>query len=225
MAIEESRVARQRAENDPPRWAHSLLPWLVRADRADNIDGDLLEEYREAILPQRGRRRADVWYVRQVAVFLWRLSWIFALVVALQALTRGIADTVVPAESYQLRATLSTWGAIWAYLFAGVYAGWRTQRAVTGAIVALTAHVIGAAMAIAGTIGLYVGVISRDDTMLRLFRATGDWGEVFGLPIVVAPVVVVLGFAGGALGAWLRPHRALRIPRLTSPTVARDRRK
>jgi hypothetical protein len=210
MAIEESRVSPQRAGNDPPPWAHSLLPWLVRADRADNIDGDLLEEYREAILPTRGRRRADVWYVRQIAVFLWRLSWIFAVVVALQELTRMLADTVVPPQSYQLRASVSTWSAISAYLFAGVHASWRTHRAGTGAIVALAAHVIGQAIAIAGTVALYFALISRDDTALRLFRATGDWGEVFGLPIVLAPVACVLGLAGGALGAHLRPHRAPR---------------
>jgi hypothetical protein len=210
MAIEESRVSPGRAENDPPRWAHSLLPWLVRAGRADNIDGDLLEEYREAMLPKRGRRRADAWYARQIAVFLWRLSWIFGVVVALQVLTRMMADTVAPPQSYQLRATLSTWGAISAYLFAGAYAGWHTHRAVTGAIVALAAHIIGQAIAIAGIIALYFALISRDDTALRLFRATGDWGEVFGLPIVLAPVVVVLGLAGGALGARLRPHGALR---------------
>jgi hypothetical protein len=210
MAIEDPRVSPQRAENDPPRVAHLLLPWLVRADRADNIDGDLLEEYREAMLPTRGRRRADLWYVRQIAVFLWRLSWIFAVVVALQVLTRMIADTVAPPQSSQLRARLSTWGAIAAYLFAGAYAGWRTHRAVTGAIVALAAHVLGQTIAIAGTVGLYFALISRDDTTLRLFRTTGDWGEVFGLPIVLAPVVVVLGLAGGAVGTRLRPHRARR---------------
>src|SRR5262245_5038400 len=98
MAIEESRVSPPRAANDPPRWAHSLLPWLVRADPADNVNGDLLAEYREAMLPERGRRRADAWYVRQIAVFLWRLSWIFAAVVASQVLTRMIADTVVPPQ-------------------------------------------------------------------------------------------------------------------------------
>jgi hypothetical protein len=209
MAIEESGVSPQRAESDPPRRAHALLPWLVPADRADNIDGDLLEEYREAMLPGRGPRRADMWYVRQIALFLWRLSWMFAVVVALQGLTRMIADTVVPPQSYQLRASLSTWGAISAYLLAGIQAGWRTHRAATGALVALAAHVIGEAIAIAGTVALYFALISRDDTALRLFRATGDWGEVFALPIVLAPVVVVLGLAGGAVGARLRPHRAM----------------
>ena len=210
MAIDESRVSPQRDENDPPRWAQLLLPWFVRADHADNIDGDLLEEYREAMLPQRGRRRADVWYVRQIATFLWRLSWMFAVVVALQVLTRMIADTVAPPQSYGVRASLSTWGAISAYLVAGAYAGWHTRRAVTGAIVALAAHVIGQTTAIAGTVGLYFALISRDDTTLRLFRATGDWGEVFSLPIVLAPFVLVLGLAGGALGVRLGPHRAQR---------------
>src|SRR3954469_4112348 len=209
MAIEDPRVSPKRAENDPPRWAHSLLPWLVRADRAESIDGDLLEEYREVMLPERGRRRADLWYVRQVAVFLWRLSWMFAVVVALQVLTRMIADTVAPPQSYQLRASLSTWGAISAYLFAGAYAGWRTHQGVTGAIVALAAHVLGQMIGIVGTVGLYFAIISRDEASLWLFRATGDWWEVFGLPIVVAPVVVVLGLAGGAVGIRLS-RRALR---------------
>jgi hypothetical protein len=210
MDSEESHVSPRRGENDPPRWARSLLPWLVQADRADNIDRDLLDKYREAMLPKRGRRRANVWYVSQIAVFLWRLTWIGAVVVALQMLTRMIADTVVPPQDYQLRASLSTWGAVSAYLFTGVQAGWRTRRAATGAIVALAAHVAGQATAIAGTIALYVALISRDDTMLRLFRATGDWGEVFGLPIALAPVVIALGLAGGALGARLGPHQALR---------------
>jgi membrane-bound metal-dependent hydrolase YbcI (DUF457 family) len=147
-------------------------------------------------------------------VVLWRLSWIFAVVVALQVLTRFIADTVAPPESYQLRASLSTWGAISAYLFAGAYAGWRTHRAATGAIVALAAHVIGQTIAIAGTVALYFALISNDDTRLRLFRATGDWGEVLGLPIVLAPVVVVLGLAGAAAASSMYQHldgrRALR---------------
>ena len=79
---------------------------------------------------------------------------------------------------------------------------------MTGAIVALAAHVIGQTAAIAGAVGLYFALISRDDTTLRLFRATGDWGEVFGVPIVLAPFVLILGLAGGVLGVRLGPHRA-----------------
>jgi hypothetical protein len=204
MATEEPRVDRPRAGNAPPSWAQALLPWLVRADRADNIDGDLLEEYRETMLPERGQRRADAWYVRQVAGFLWRLSWAFGVLVALQVLTRMVADVIVPPDSYQLRAILSTWGAIYAYVIAGAYAGWRTHRARTGAVVALAAHALGHTIAIAGTVGLYIALISRDSTMLRQFRVTGGWGEVWGLPLVVMPVVIVLGLAGGLVGARLR---------------------
>jgi hypothetical protein len=51
---------------DPPRWAEALLRlWLAPRDR-DSIAGDLLEEYREVILPARGRFRARLWYLRQV---------------------------------------------------------------------------------------------------------------------------------------------------------------
>ena len=68
-----------------------------------NIEGDLLEEYRERLA--HSRRGADRWYVRQVVGFLWRLSWPFAAIMVFQMVTREIADTVAPPLSYQFRST------------------------------------------------------------------------------------------------------------------------
>jgi hypothetical protein len=209
MAGEEPTV--EDARRQPPAWASWLLPWLVRADRAESIDGDLLEEYGERV-GRSGRWRADGWYVRQVAEFLWRLSWPFGLLVALQAVTRTIADIVVPPENYQLRSTLTTWGAIYAYLFAGAYAAWRTHRArsgaiVTGPIAALAAHMIGSVIAISSTVILYFTVISQDAAMVRRFQMIGDWGEVWGVPVVTTPIVIVLGEIGGLVGGMLSPRR------------------
>ena len=50
----------------PPRWAESLLRILLPPEDRDSVSGDLLEEYRESIVPALGGK-ADGWYVRQVA--------------------------------------------------------------------------------------------------------------------------------------------------------------
>jgi hypothetical protein len=54
----------------PPRWAEAILHrWLAARDRY-TITGDLLEEYREEILPERGGFRAALWYWWQTATLL-----------------------------------------------------------------------------------------------------------------------------------------------------------
>jgi hypothetical protein len=50
----------------PPRWAERLLRLFLHPRDRDTIAGDLLEEYRDTVLPARGRLRARLWYVRQV---------------------------------------------------------------------------------------------------------------------------------------------------------------
>ena len=50
----------------PPKWAEVLLRIFLRSRDRDTVAGDLLEEYRETVLPARGCRRAQWWYLRQV---------------------------------------------------------------------------------------------------------------------------------------------------------------
>lgn len=54
----------------PPRWAERLLERMVADRGGDAIVGDLREEYLESKLSQRGRVRANWWYLRQVASFV-----------------------------------------------------------------------------------------------------------------------------------------------------------
>jgi hypothetical protein len=54
----------------PPAWAEALLRALLAPRNRDTISGDLLEEYCEVVLPQRGDLGARLWYVRQVASFI-----------------------------------------------------------------------------------------------------------------------------------------------------------
>jgi hypothetical protein len=56
----------------PPRWAEVCLERLLAARDRETIVGDLREEYAESILPNHGRLRADLWYLRQVLSFLPR---------------------------------------------------------------------------------------------------------------------------------------------------------
>jgi hypothetical protein len=54
----------------PPVWAEALLRALLTERSRDAIAGDLLEEYRDSVLPAVGTFRATIWYVRQVLSFL-----------------------------------------------------------------------------------------------------------------------------------------------------------
>src|SRR5262249_25579935 len=51
-------------EARPPRWAEALLRFCLSPRDRDSVTGDLLEEYREVILPSRGRWRANFWHFR-----------------------------------------------------------------------------------------------------------------------------------------------------------------
>jgi hypothetical protein len=54
----------------PPAWAERLLRALLAQRSRDVIVGDLLEEYRESVLPALGTFRADIRYIRQVLSFV-----------------------------------------------------------------------------------------------------------------------------------------------------------
>src|SRR5262245_7755766 len=71
----------------PPFWAELVLRLLLQPADAEAVSGDLLEEYRDSIYPSRGRLRANIWFVRQVASFAWRGTAVWGLLVGLTAPT------------------------------------------------------------------------------------------------------------------------------------------
>jgi hypothetical protein len=99
----------------PPEWADGLLRLFLEPDQAETESGDLLEAYRDSIRPQRGRWRADFWFVRQVVGYIVRakaisvrsclagggivLFWLIALLlgggVTLLATIAGSVATVI----------------------------------------------------------------------------------------------------------------------------------
>jgi hypothetical protein len=60
----------RKAGVTPFRWATALLKCCVPVRDAEMIAGDLLEEFREEILPARGWARAQWWYVQQTVSFV-----------------------------------------------------------------------------------------------------------------------------------------------------------
>jgi hypothetical protein len=61
-----------RETGSPFRWAEFLLERLLPSEDRQTVTGDLREEYAEAIFPRKGRLRADLWYLFQVASFVPR---------------------------------------------------------------------------------------------------------------------------------------------------------
>ena len=55
---------------NPPRWAEAILHRRLAVRDRYTVTGDLLEEYREEILPARGGFRAALWYWWQTATLV-----------------------------------------------------------------------------------------------------------------------------------------------------------
>jgi len=84
----------------PPRWAELLLRWFLTPEEAEVVLGDLLETYRDSILPQRGRLRANLWFVRQVPSYALRASSLNVRNGILGALALCVASIVLSIRQY-----------------------------------------------------------------------------------------------------------------------------
>jgi hypothetical protein len=188
---------------DPPSWAQAILTLLLRPDDEESIARDLLEEYRKSRLPALGQRRADLWYLRQVAGLLGRASLPWAALLGALCSGRVLLDAFAPPTDWGPRSAFSTYSAIATYLLVGSWTAWRTHHVRTGTLVAVVAHVAGQALAIAVTFVLFFGIIRHDPRMLETFQRTGGFEETIGLPILLLPFVAAFGCAGGVLGKLL----------------------
>jgi hypothetical protein len=177
-----------------------LLSLFLPPDEAETVGGDLIEEYQDSILPAIGKPRADRWLVRQVAGFVWRAPAAWAILVAVCMAGRFSLDTFAPPDDYHLRSFFTTWSAILIYLAAGAWAAHRTGRARSGTIVAVLSHLAGHAMSVGITAMVFVGVIRDEPARRLLFDQTGGWGEQWFIPLMLLPIVALLGWLGGTFG-------------------------
>lgn len=202
MTIDRSRMM-------PPRWAEATLRLLLKPQDRESVSGDLLEEYRDTIAPARGRR-ADLWYISQVAWFLWRASWMWGAAVGGALLVRYLFDTLVPVTNYADRSALLSQTVMAAFGAAAGWNTWRTNQIRTGLLVALAAAVIGGAVSSAGSSVLLA--IWHDPATLREWHNSGGLDEAFiGVPLLLIPISLVSGIAGAVFAkgvGWPPRHPA-----------------
>jgi hypothetical protein len=131
--------------SNPPAVPQALLLLVLPAEACETVTGDLLEEYREARAPALGRRRANLWYWRQVGGIWFRAYWGFAVPVVLLLAVHDIFNTFrAPSGASYLDglptfvlAPMSPLVAVGFFGLAGAYGSWRTQRWAGGFVAAL----------------------------------------------------------------------------------------
>lgn len=154
--------------NRPPRWAERLVQFLVKPRDRDTIAGDLLEEYREVVLPTRGRRWADLWYVKQALSLINGLTLGIVVGAAFgvwnlvyTALAPLAEDTPLALASFY-GPMFVTWG------LAGFAAHRRSGRL-------MQAIKVGAAVAFATFVVFEISIFIRVNLFLDAISQREDW--------------------------------------------------
>lgn len=182
----------------PPWGAEAILRLVLSADDFETVSGDLIEEYRRAVYPARGRSRANRWYMRQVAGFIWRSTWGWGVLLAALFVGRTALDWFVPPATFWTRSVITTYSAISLFLAVGFWAAYRTHSlgasAFSGVVTSLIAKVLGTA-----TVLLLLGIWHDPQTMSAIERS-GGLAEVFTLPGVGLVIGGVLATCGGLAG-------------------------
>jgi hypothetical protein len=222
-----SVIMPENAADRPPWWAEQLLRvFLKRRDR-DTVAGDLLEEYRERVLPRRGRWRAQVWYLRQALSLIDGVMLGFMLGAAF-GVWNLVATRLDPLADDTPAALLTFYGPMFsAWGLAGFAAARRSGRFIdgvtAGATVSFVTFVV-FAFANLVRVNLFLEeIVHRADwqNMVMRFHASGfdslrafvNYNFVTGFPfkIFVASLIgATVGSMGGLLATiWRREVRRL----------------
>lgn len=191
----------------PPKWAEIVLRSILARHDRETVSGDLLEEYREVILPDRGRRRANLWYVGQVGGYLVRHSGVWAVLFSGAFLARQVYDTLVPTTDFHFRAEVTTYTAVGLLLGGGFWAAWRSGSMLAGLLAGIATTAIAAVISVIG--GGVILAIWHDPATLGAIRNSGGVEEMFVLPILAIGLGTILGTIGGAVGASARHVRRI----------------
>ena len=169
------------------------------------IIGDLLEEYREVVLPARGRIRARLWFARQLASLMppWACG---GILIGAVFVGRSMLDWNLPPANFHTRATLTSMLLFGLLLGAGVSGAWRSGSIVRGAISSVCAAVLGAVLTAIGI--TCVLAIQHDAATIAAIHASGGLAEAYELPLMMILPGVVLGALGGLGSAAFRRLRS-----------------
>jgi hypothetical protein len=194
----------ERSTALPPRWAESFLRLMLPGKDRESISGDLLEEYRESIVPAVGRR-ADRWYVRQVAGYVWRMTWGWGAFIGAILVTRYLFDSLAPVQYtagvVHPRSAIMSDTLIATFVLAAGWQAWRSGHARSGLVVAFAAAVFGGFLSSAGVVACLA--VWHDPATLRAVEGSGGVDEaLWGVPLLLIPIGLVTG-ATGAMAARL----------------------
>ena len=189
----------------PPEWAEALLWWCLKSTDREDVSGDLLEEYRASIVPSRGEPAADAWYVAQVAGFLWRATWLWALMFSALFVARTAYDWRVPTTDFATRSAVSSWSGVAVLFFAAMWTAWRSRSFTAGVLIAMITSQIAAVISVVSSAILFA--IWHDVETQRAIAGSGGLAEVFALPfMMIVPAIIVggVGSAAASVGRKLR---------------------
>ena len=196
------------------KWGDFMLRLLIRRRDRETISGDLLEEYREHVLPTKGPRAARLWYVRQILSFVSPLAW--GLVIGALLGTLQLVDTAVEPladdSAGAMIGILATMLALWT--LASISAGLPSRRFTHALVAGVLAGV--ATMAVIDLtsilrVNIFLDEIRYRDDWINLvarFEASGsqslreyaNWEYVRGAPIVVGIGAIAGGISGAIAG-------------------------
>jgi hypothetical protein len=186
-------------------WAEWLLRFLVRVRDHDDIAGDLLEEYRETIVPTWGRR-ADLWYILQISWYMLRHVGLPAALIAATLVIRYLFDTFAPVTyTYGVihpRSSIMSWALMLIFALAAARAVWRTGRISSGVFVALVSAVLGGLVSAAGAALMLA--IWHDPATLHAWQMSGGLDEaLWGVPLLLIPISLVTGTIGATMSRFV----------------------
>jgi hypothetical protein len=184
----------------PRRWAVALLRAFLWSQDEETVSGDLIEEYRDTICPSRGRWRADLWFVRQIAGFAGRagVGWGVLL---------GVLWIVGP---FRMLLAQSNWPRfeVEPKLIAGIVCflaarrAWRSGRSGAGISVAVGIAVAGSATWITG-VALQAARWDSTLTPLQSLRHHMTWTDLLVIPVLSLVFATMAGTIGAAAGKLL----------------------
>jgi len=190
----------------PPEWAEALLWWCLKSTDREDVSGDLLEKYRASIVPSRGEAAADAWYVAQVAGFVWRATWLWALLFSALSIARTAYDWRVPTTDFATRSAVSTWSGVAVLFIAAMWTGWRSRSFTAGVLIAMLTSQIAAVMSVVGAAILLA--VWHDAETQSAIAGSGGLAEGFMLPFVMIIPALIVGAVGSATGSLGRKLRS-----------------
>ena len=185
----------------PPAWAEAILALLLEPANRERVTGDLLEQYRDSVLPEQGHGRANAWYVTQVAGFGWRSVWAWVVLLSAAHVTRMILDWRMPTPDFRMRAAATTYFAIALFASAGLRSAWRSRSMYAGMVAGALTSATGAAISILSALVLLA--VWHDPETLAAIQGSGGLGEVFTLPLIIVVPATAIAMLGALLGKGL----------------------